>query len=188
MNRRQVILGLGAVASGAAAASGTGAFSSTRANRRVTVAVENDREAHLALTPTASDFSTMSSQSVIEFAFDGDVSSPGGTNEDTGEGVAPNSVYEFQNLFKVENNGPDALVIFGRGTTDQGVKTQIVTEGRKRPLTKSNPSDVILTPGGSQRFGLKLTIGDISPQEIDTEVGIVAAGKDSEQYPEAFPE
>lgn len=187
MKRRNFLVGLGSITGGGALATGSGAFGGVEATRDISVAVENDRSAYLALTPTASDFSSESDELILRFSFDGQVSPPGGTNEDTGDGVAPNSVYEFNNLFKAENNGPDNIVIFGQGTTENQITTEIITQGRENPLTPENPSKKILTPGGDQIFGLQLRVGDVNPpQVIETSVSITAVTEDSERFPDAF--
>lgn len=185
MKRRKFLTGVGAVSGGMTLVVGSGAFGSVEADRNVSVAVENDWDAYLSLTPTASDFSTMSEESTLKFVFDGDVSPPGGTNAETGNGVSANSIYEFPDLFKVENQSPDDIVVFGQGSTENQIKTDVITAGRGDGLTSNNPSSVILTPGGDQLFGLRLTIGDItSPTTINTNVKITGATEESERFPD----
>jgi len=58
MNRRNVLIGLGAVAAGGGAALGTGAFSSVEAERTMTVSFSNDSTAELTLNPTSTYAST----------------------------------------------------------------------------------------------------------------------------------
>jgi len=189
MKRRQIIAGLGSLAAGTSLTVGNGAFGSTEARRNISVAVENDRDAYISLVPTSSDFSTMTNQSTLRFVFDGDVSPPSGTNQDTGDGVAPDSVYEFPDLFKVENQSPDDIVIFGQGSDEQNITIEIITDGVKQPLTPQNPSEKILSPGGDQVFGLRLTTGDIIPnQTVQTDVSITAATENSEKFSDVISE
>ena len=49
MERRKFVVGLGALASGSAAAMGTGAFSSAQAERSVSVTVADDRSGYIEL-------------------------------------------------------------------------------------------------------------------------------------------
>jgi len=170
MKRRQIIAGFGTVAAGTSIAVGSGAFGSVEATRQVSVAVENDRDAYLSLKATDSQFSSMTNESTLQFVFDDDA-------------VAPNSVYEFTGLFEATNQGPDDIVVFGQSTQENGITTDIVTQGQDQPLTSQNPSAEITT-GSTQTFGLQLTIGDISAQQtIETTVSITAATEDSERFP-----
>lgn len=183
MKRRRLVVGLGVLAAGVSTTVGSGAFSSIEAERSISVSVENDRDAYLALTPTASDFSTMTDQSILKFEFGGDVSPPGGTNRDTGSGVAPNSVYEFNNLFKIENQGPDDIVVFGREDNKGNIGIGLITDKRGQPLTADSPSDNILAPGGHQVFGLRISVGDIEPPvNTNTKINITAATSESERF------
>lgn len=187
MKRRKFLSGVGLASAGGALAVGSGAFGSVEADRNVSVAVENDWNAYLSLTPTASDFSTMSGESTLKFIFDGNVSPPGGTNEDTGDGVSANAVYEFPELFKVENQGQETVVVFGQGSIEQNIRTDVITAGRGEGLSSNNPSDKILAPGGDQLFGIKLTIGDINtPTTVNTKVKITGATEESERFPDTI--
>jgi len=56
MNRRNVLIGLGAVAVGGGAAFGSGAFSQVEANRSFTVEAAGDSGAYLQLSPDATSF------------------------------------------------------------------------------------------------------------------------------------
>jgi len=91
--RRKFLAGLGALASGSAAAVGTGAFTSTRANRDVSIGVTGDASAYLQITRE---------------------DTPNGNEyvKATGDGVAlsfPNANDQadtkFANLLKVQNEG-----------------------------------------------------------------------------------
>ncbi|MFB6123833.1 MAG: hypothetical protein ABEJ78_10290 [Haloferacaceae archaeon] len=53
MQRRKFIAGVGALAAGGAAALGTGAFTSARASRIVSVDVTGDQQSYLGLRPNA---------------------------------------------------------------------------------------------------------------------------------------
>jgi hypothetical protein len=97
-NRRKFITGLGALATGSAAAMGTGAFSSVRAERSLSVSVADDNEAYLSLDASVSDYAEETG-STLELQFDG---SNSGQN---GQGINANADSFFKNVFKIENQG-----------------------------------------------------------------------------------
>jgi hypothetical protein len=61
MNRRNVLIGLGAVAAGGGAVLGSGAFSQVEADRTMTVQFSDDSSAELTLSPTSTYASTETS-------------------------------------------------------------------------------------------------------------------------------
>ena len=97
-SRRKFIAGLGALATGSAAAMGTGAFSSVRAERSLSVSVADDNEAYLSLDASVSDYAEETG-STLELQFDG---SNSGQN---GQGINANADSFFKNVFKIENQG-----------------------------------------------------------------------------------
>jgi hypothetical protein len=110
MKRRQFVVGLGAIAAGGAAI-GTGAFTSTEADRSVSVSVADEDQAYLALSPTQADnatFATQDSGTNNQIAID--INDAAGT-EKNGEGVGLHSVYEFDNVFQVENQGTQEVEV-----------------------------------------------------------------------------
>ena len=90
-NRRKFLAGLGALASGSAAAMGTGAFSSIEADRTMTTNVVSDEDAYLALEANPnSSFATGSDSGTIEFA----------ANQ-----LNLDAYTEFADAFRITNNG-----------------------------------------------------------------------------------
>ena len=93
---------MGALASGAAATLGTGAFSSVTASRDVDVEVADDASAYLRLEGAGG----ANSEYVTDDGNDGtltiDLNSDDATN---GDGVNPDAVTTIDNLFVVENQG-----------------------------------------------------------------------------------
>ncbi|MDB2283237.1 hypothetical protein PM030_15300 [Halorubrum ezzemoulense] len=108
-NRRKFLAGLGALASGSAAAVGTGAFTSVQANRDVSVAVAGDSNAYLALDTNSATNSDYVSASAGEISINID-SAVSGSN--TGSGVNPDSTTQINDLFKVRNQGTQAAVVY----------------------------------------------------------------------------
>jgi hypothetical protein len=110
MERRKFVVGLGALATGSAAATGTGALTSTQADRTVNVNVANDGNAYLGLAAPdslkngeyAKDASEGSSQLTLNFNGDASISGSGtGINED--------AVSEFDQVFQILNQGDDFM-------------------------------------------------------------------------------
>jgi hypothetical protein len=109
-NRRKFIAGLGALATGSAAAMGTGAFTSVSAERTVDVAVATDENSYLSLTPIDERATTNNGQLKLDL----DSSSTGA------EGLNPNSRTAFTDLFQIRNQG-DNPVYVGVGTKQSDV-------------------------------------------------------------------
>ena len=115
MQRRKFVIGLGSLAAGGAAATGTGAFTSVEADRSVDVEVAGDDAAYLGLQKAAdpnsdpgknSDAYVDTSGAAVSFDF----SSSNGTS-DLGDGFNPNAVTEIDDLIEVENQGTQAAYL-----------------------------------------------------------------------------
>ncbi|OYR62887.1 DUF1102 domain-containing protein [Halorubrum ezzemoulense] len=112
MNRRQFVIGLGAAAAGGGAAMGTGAFTSVEADRDVSVAVAEEDEAYLRLVPTPNTangaFATQTSAGDGEqLLLDFNDSIPNRNSQ----GVGQSSVYEFDDVFRIENQGTQDVYV-----------------------------------------------------------------------------
>jgi len=125
MQRRKFLIGLGSLAAGTAAATGTGAFSQATVNdRAVNVGVVNDSQGFLGLesdlnTLSNPEYSSMESGK-LTLNFDegaGLPENPNGFNNNDAAGVNQDSEYYFDGVFAVENNGPGE----GFGESVQGV-------------------------------------------------------------------
>lgn len=92
---------MGALASGAAAAMGTGAFNVARADREVTVDIVEDSNAYLGLEAT----SAYSTEDDGEFKIDF------GSNGEGGQGLSENANYVFTDVFAIRNNGTDDISV-----------------------------------------------------------------------------
>ena len=101
-NRRKFLAGLGALATGSAAAMGTGAFSIVSASRSLNVNVSGDRSAYLGLDPSISRYASINSSGQMEIEFDG-------SNGQSGSGLNDDATSLFQNVFKIINNGTDTI-------------------------------------------------------------------------------
>ena len=102
MNRRNVLIGLGAVAAGGGAALGTGAFSSVEADRQVSVTLAGDSAALLGLQVNDGNFNGLS---------DGGTS---GTNGKTTididlSNINDDAVTTFDGALTVDNGGANSV-------------------------------------------------------------------------------
>ena len=109
-NRRKFIAGLGALATGSAAAMGTGAFSSVRAERAISVETAGDVNAYLGLDASESVYAEQTG-STLELQFDGSNSGQDGNglNANADSGLNANADSVFQNVFSIKNNGQNTV-------------------------------------------------------------------------------
>jgi hypothetical protein len=118
-NRRKFLAGLGALASGSAAAMGTGAFTSVSANRDITVDVAGDASAFLqfteaeedgSVTPNAEEYVNIESDGTVAFDFT-DTNESAGENATGGSGINDDATTIFDNLLDVTNQGTQEINI-----------------------------------------------------------------------------
>ncbi|WP_147435594.1 hypothetical protein [Halobellus sp. Atlit-38R] len=102
MQRRKFVVGLGSLAAGGAAAMGTGAFASVRAERTINVDTAGDASAYLAIDASGSVYAAQTGNTV-ELQFDG---SNGGQN---GDGLNARADTVFANVLRVENQGTNTI-------------------------------------------------------------------------------
>lgn len=112
MKRRNFVAGLGAVAAGATGLFGTGAFTSVDAKRTATVEFAPEDEAFLAIFPSTgqpnSTFANQDASNGQQISLDFDDAD--GT-EPLSEGVGMNSVYAFDDVFRVANQGTQQIYL-----------------------------------------------------------------------------
>jgi len=159
MQRRNVLKLMGAVGSGAAVVTGTGAFSSVEADRDVTVNVSGDASALLSIdgTGTHDDYIHDSDG---EFAIDLTGSDEGAT------GVNTDASTVIDDLFKVTNQGTQEVelelspmtFVDGGGSDELSVLV----------VPKANFPTVTLGVGDSETYGL--VIDEYSPNSTGLEI------------------
>lgn len=106
MRRRNFIAGLGSLTAAGAAAVSTGAFTSVSADRSVTVEVADDDAALLGLEPSPGPNGAYASQSGGTLALDFSDTDAGGS------GVGTDSVYQFDDVFRVTNRGTQPVYVW----------------------------------------------------------------------------
>lgn len=103
MQRRKFIIGMGALASGTAAAVGSGAFTSVTASRNVDVEVADDASAYLRLEGSNGPNGDYVTDDGVGSTLEIDLS-PSNDNVE-GSGVNPDALTEIKYVFYIENQG-----------------------------------------------------------------------------------
>ena len=146
---------MGALASGAAAAVGTGAFSSVTATRDVDVEVADDASAYLRLQGTGganSDYVTDDGDGGMLTI---DLSSSNSGVSGGGGGVNPDAVTKIDNVFTVENQGTQEVSV---GLSKAGENESLVEFYSNKDYSGSplSDSDETLGTGDSTEVSIKI--------------------------------
>ena len=132
MNRRNVLIGLGAVAAGGGAVLGTGAFSQVEASRTVTVDTVGDSDAFLGVSVKGDYATDGSSGNAVQIDLEGSSASDG-FNDD--------AITDVNGILTLSNNAADGNSItvgFDDGTGSQTASKTVVveTDGSNNVLTE----------------------------------------------------
>jgi len=134
MNRRNVLIGLGAVAAGGGAALGTGAFSQVDADRTVSIATAGDSGALLSLSLDTASYSGLS---------DNSGSNSGTNNEETIqidlEKINDDATTTFDDALTIENNGSNPVDISTDDSNLSGITFSLPSDPTSVPA--NDPSD-----------------------------------------------
>ena len=104
MERRKFVIGAGALATGSAAAVGTGAFSSVTADRETTIDIAGDEDAFLALSVEDTEYARIDENDLLVLEFTGEA--------DDGEGINKAATTRFDDVISVENQGSEEVDIW----------------------------------------------------------------------------
>jgi hypothetical protein len=171
MQRRTLLTSLGLVTAGSVAATGTGAFTTVRAKRTVSVEVADDFRALLRLEPLerkgidgepTGRSGTAGKTVTFDIPGDGD----GETND--AAGVAPDSVYEFCGLLQVVNQGTQPVTI--RSAYD-GELGDIALVDDSGAVLRSDPP--ILDVGDDIKVGLQIDTHGSETGQYDETLTII---------------
>lgn len=182
MKRRQLIAGIGAAVAGGGAALGTGAFTSVEADRSVSVNVASEDQAYLALDPNTGsdneDFSTApGSGNELELDFNG----PGGV---TGDGPGLDSVYKFDSVFQVKNQGTQKVYVSVSSLSLDGGNVSIEFYAGSDSSTPLDSNDLELDTGDTPaEIGVKIDINEnasIDSFSGDTTVSASSSSDDND--------
>lgn len=178
MQRRKLLAGLGTLAVGGAAATGTGAFTSAEADRTVSVNVADEDEAYLALDQLDGgtyENATFANQGTTVNEISIDINDATGV-DGGGSGVGLDSIYEFDNVFQVENQGTQEVEFDIETLVDpdgaSGLTVSFYPGTSSNSPLDSNP--VTLGIGGSQRIGVKVETEDPSTGDFTADATVNA--------------
>jgi hypothetical protein len=99
MRRRKFLIGAGSIAAGSAAAMGSGAFEVLARDRDATGTIVNDNVAYLNLN--SGNYSEIGPDGQLDVSLDG--------NGNGGAGLNGDSVTQLDDVFYIENTGPNSL-------------------------------------------------------------------------------
>ncbi|GAB6860294.1 hypothetical protein ACFR97_12495 [Haloplanus litoreus] len=162
MNRRRLLQSIGLLAGGSAFSVGSGAFTSTSAQRTVDIAVADDEDAYLAMNPSSdSDYGRAAEfgDGQVIFSIPGfNESTPGDTR---GEGVGPDSVYTFGELLTIRNQGDNTVEVWSKpGNLVPAIDhLSLIDSGEDGTVLDQQSNAVVLTPGESFEAGLFIDTG-----------------------------
>ena len=123
-NRRKFIAGLGALATGSAAAMGTGAFTSVSAQRAVDVNVATDSNAYLSLNPTGDRATSEGGNNQLKLDLDG--------SNNGSQGLNPDARTAFTDMFEIRNQG-DNDVLIAVGLSQDNIYEDGSSQGNAEP-------------------------------------------------------
>ena len=171
MQRRNFLIGAAGTAIGGSALVGSGAFTSVTAERDVEVAVAEDADAFLSLSPSdganAAAFAEQTGdEETIEFDIDEDAEGVDGS------GLNPNATTVIAEIFDIENQGTQEVGV--QVTADLGD----LGDGEFTIFTGGEPDDDLsdgwesLGTGEPLSVGVEIVTGD--PADLDGTVTIEA--------------
>lgn len=127
MKRRRFVVGLGGLAAGSSALLGTGAFTSVTSTRGVDVQVVNEgSDAYLKMVPSSDPNGVFAKntaggyQGELQLDFDGEI-----PDEDAGSGLGTDSVYDFDSVFEVTNQGTQTVYLDASFSDPEGENTTL---------------------------------------------------------------
>ena len=166
MKRRTVLGTFGALSGSSALAIGSGAFSFVRTEREFTVKVENDNEAYLGLRQLGAGGRSVEVATPEEVRFE----LPGVFEGSDGEGLGPDSIYEFDRdaeedeedtvgLLRIQNKGTNDVAVYSEHETTSPLEIELfdITNSKRTPL-REDPEE--LSPGEHVDVGFRVKTFD----------------------------
>ena len=117
MERRKFVIGAGALATGSAAAVGSGAFTSVEADRDIEVNVAGDAGAFLQLEPSGGPNGAYAEQddNTLVVNFDDDATTEGGS------GLNEDASFIIRDVFDITNQGTEDVFVWIEGLQDEPI-------------------------------------------------------------------
>ncbi|QAU12851.1 hypothetical protein EKH57_09005 [Halorubrum sp. BOL3-1] len=159
MQRRKFVVGLGSLAAGGAAATGTGAFTSVEAERRTKVNIVGDKSAYLGFEPgdtagVSPYVDIKNGELVIKLDANGEGS---GVNTNAVTEIGDTDEPETEYAFKITNQGTQPVSIFtnyefndGSWINYQGYNANDQSFIELEVFGEAGPSGSPITAGGAQ--------------------------------------
>ena len=176
MKRRRLLGATGGLLAGSLTV-GTGAFSSTRAERSVTAKVVDDSQAYLridtdvGIAGRSSDVNLGDGARVATFRIPGPEDDlVAGTDP---SGIGNRSQYWFDNMAIIQNQGTNSVVVYSdySGELDD---IAIYKSGQQSAILQSEDTGIVLDPGDSFTMGLYIKTADEGEKEYNENIGIIA--------------
>ncbi|WP_152420949.1 glycoside hydrolase family 97 catalytic domain-containing protein [Halorubrum coriense] len=163
VNRRQLLMLLGGAAG--ASAVGTGAFSSVTANRDVSVQVAGDADAFLRLAPSSGpngEYATVTDTGQLGLDFS--------DTDSGGQGLGPDSVYVFDDVFEITNQGTQTIYTWGTldfsDTPFDSDSIYFYRGGNQDERLRNSEGDVpTLAVGESQSIGVYIDTESVTAEQ-----------------------
>ena len=201
MERRKFVIGLGSLAAGGAAATGTGAVSQFNSgDRGIEIETVGDASAYIALQRPDSGLSDSGDTRNGNFVeFDGDNAlqldftsdnptsarsgDPQQGNSLGGDGVNPGSTYYFDGTFEIRNLSNNSGN--GVGEVEVWIEEDIPgitfytgsSPGNRTPLNSNNRAGT--SPGQAVAVGVKIVQEDLESGDVDDSFQVVAEENDN---------
>lgn len=151
-NRRKFLAGLGALASGSAAAVGTGAFTSVQAERDITVEAVGDASAYVGIEPFPSDssevpegdgkYSNTDGNGEYASVSDGTVSLDfTSTNEASSTGLNDEAMVNIEDVLLISNNGTQPVYVTVKIEDEDGNTGTAVAETQQFGISGDDDYD-----------------------------------------------
>lgn len=188
MKRRQFVLGLGAVTASGATLLGSGASTSVRADRTISVETAQDSDAFLELDALGAA-ERSSAGDVVEFAFPSLAERVGDdVNPQNPQGLGRDSIYRFASdvngsdgLLGITNNGTQLVDVYAeqeqkQKTSGDAPVVDIFDIETGDLLTSGNPG--ALDVGREVSVGFRIDTTGVDTREHDIVLTIVADAED----------
>lgn len=171
LNRRNALIGLGAIATGGGALFGSGAFSTVEANREVQIGVTGDSSANLGLAANNTDIAN---------------DSGGGANNQVainGNAFNPDATTEYDDAFDVTNNASNEIYLaIESPTVSNGTATFYVDSGSNDTIADVadlSADYVAIAAGADLTVGLSFNADDTAASTSNDTVTIEAVDEDA---------
>ena len=183
MERRKFVIGMGSLAAGGAAATGTGAFTSAEVDRYVNVDVADDSAAYLGLEPAPTqngkayarvydDGGDSDGQVVVDFNGISD-NTNNSIDPETGSGVNADALFTFDDVIRVTNQGSQQIDLTNPDGESAVVDGGLSNDGQNNVAAYiSGPTR--LDVGEDSYIGFVVSTGDDTGNKFNGDVVIEA--------------